>query len=61
MMANVNTVCGGFVALNSGMIMDCYANMTVLGKGTSAGFCGNNSGEIKNSYSTGHVKNTKVT
>lgn len=61
MMANMNTVCGGFIALNSGMIMDCYANMTVLGKGTSAGFCGNNNGEIKNSYSTGRVKNTKVT
>ncbi|MBC3797718.1 hypothetical protein [Acetobacterium tundrae] len=60
-MANKNAVCGGFVALNSGMIVDCYSNMTVLGKGTAAGFCGNNKGEIKNSYSTGRVKKAKVT
>ncbi len=60
-MANKNAVCGGFVALNNGMIVDCYSNMTVLGKGTAAGFCGNNKGEIKNSYSTGRVKKTKVT
>lgn len=60
-MVNKNAVCGGFVALNSGMIADSYANVTVVGKGTTAGFCGNNKGELKNSYSTGRVKKAKVT
>src|SRR5665647_2312101 len=53
-------ICGGFVALNSGKIVDCYSNVTVHGKVTAAGFCGNNTGVIKSSYSAGHVKKAKV-
>jgi len=55
-----NAVCGGFVALNTGTIVDCYSNMTVHGKATAAGFCGNNTGVIKNAYSAGHLKKAKV-
>ncbi|HEY5558061.1 hypothetical protein [Acetobacterium sp.] len=55
-----NSVCGGFVALNTGTIIDCYSNMTVHGKATAAGFCGNNTGVIKNAYSTGYLKKAKV-
>lgn len=59
MVNSKNSSCGGFVALNSGQIVDCYSNITVHGKGTAAGFCGNNTGAIKNSYSAGHVKKDK--
>jgi len=55
-----NLICGGFVALNSGKIVDCYSNVIVHGKVTAAGFCGNNTGVIKSSYSAGHVKKAKV-
>jgi hypothetical protein len=55
-----NAICGGFVALNSGGIVDCYSDITVCGKVTAAGFCGNNAGIIKNSYSAGYVKKAKV-
>lgn len=60
-MANIkNAICGGFVALNRGRIVNCYSNITVRGKAVAAGFCGDNTGVIKNSYSAGYVKETTV-
>lgn len=55
-----NAICGGFVALNTGTIVDCYSNTTVHGNATAAGFCGNNTGVLKNAYTAGRLKKTKI-
>jgi hypothetical protein len=57
---NKNLICSGFVAINNGIIKNCYADIKVNGKGIVSGFCGNNSGEISKAYYTGKINTGKI-
>lgn len=48
---------GGFVALNTGRIMDSYCQMKLRGNvgALSGGFCGENRGELRRCFARGQV------